>query len=462
MACKRHRTRLGWSVLGLVMVMMVLAAPVTGCATVRYALTSRSQVRSLLQLGRIEGRIDSAPADGPLVVVLTRPVETESRSGLDVDTFVRRGPGRFAFAVTPGRYNLSAYEDRNKSGLIDPGEPTWPERGAPPLDVGPAQAKRQDIVLDSHATARRGELPVDVSRLVAESPREEVAFSPWARSAQGTVCPDLDEERFGHEAAVRGLWRPMDFLHEGLAGVYFLEPYDPARVPVLFVHGFGGSPRDFSSLARSLDAERFQPWFYFYPSGAPLDGVSAHLARLLAELEVTHGFEELAIVAHSMGGLVARGAILAQSMEGDPVRLFITLATPWGGVMRARPLPIPLLPPLEDVAPSSDFLRRLFHSDDGRARHLPDEVSFHLLMGFRMKLLATFANDGSVSVASQARLEAQNEAVSVRAFDVGHDVILTSPDAIGRVNELLAERFRQQGVNRAQLDTQRSERRVRD
>ena len=80
MSCKRHGTRLGWSARGLVVVMMVLAAPVTGCATLRYALTSRGQVRSLLQLGRIEGRIDSAaPADGPLVVVLTRPVETESR-----------------------------------------------------------------------------------------------------------------------------------------------------------------------------------------------------------------------------------------------------------------------------------------------------------------------------------------------------------------------------------------------
>ena len=62
-----------------------------------------------------------------------------------------------------------------------------------------------------------------------------------------------------------------------------------------------------------------------------------------------------------------------------------------------------------------------------------------------MKGLATSANDGSVSVASQARLEAQEQGVSVRALDVGHEDILTSPDAIGRMNELLAERFRQQG-----------------
>jgi len=242
MSGRRHGTRSGWSALVLVGMMMVLAAPVTGCATLRYALTFPGHALSLLELARIEGRIDTAaPADGPLVVLLTRPLETEGRPSVGVDTFVRSGPGHFAFAVTPGRYNLSAYEDRNQNGRIDPGEPTWPKRGVAPLEVGPAQAKSQDIVLDSHATARRGELSLRVSHRVAQAPRRQaVAFSPWAGSPRGTICPDLGDERFGHENAVRGLWRPMDFLREGLAGVYLLARYDSARVPVLFVHGIAG------------------------------------------------------------------------------------------------------------------------------------------------------------------------------------------------------------------------------
>ena len=69
-----------------------------------------------------------------------------------------------------------------------------------------------------------------------------------------------------------------------------------------------------------------------------------------------------------------------------------------------------------------------------------------------MKALATIANDGNVSVASQARLEAQSQAVSVRALDVDHQDILTSPDTIERVNELLAERFRQGSASRASYD----------
>jgi pimeloyl-ACP methyl ester carboxylesterase len=442
MSYNRHNTGLGSSARSLAAVMLVLAAPATGCTTLRYALTSGGQVQRLLQLGRIEGRIDTeAPIEGPLVVVLARPGETESQSL--VDTFVRPGPGRFTFAVTPGRYDLAAYEDRNESGRVDPGEPMWPNRGALPLEVGPGQVTRQHIVLDLHATARRGVAPIDGSGGVVRAPRGQPSFSPWAGSAQGVVCPDLRDARYGHEAAVRGIWHPMDFLSEGLAGVYFLAPYDPARVPVLFVHGIGGSPQQFLPLARSLDPERFQAWFYFYPSGYSLDGISDHLASVLARLEVTYGFEELAIVAHSMGGLVSRGAILkhAHPME-DRIRLFITLATPWGGGAAPREAAFStMLPPsFEDMSPSSDYLRRLFYADDGRARALPDETSFHLLIGFRMKVLATFANDGRVSVSSQARLEAQEQAASVRALDVSHTDILTSPDAIARVNELLEER----------------------
>lgn len=37
----------------------------------------------------------------------------------------------------------------------------------------------------------------------------------------------------------------------------------------------------------------------------------------------------------------------------------------------------------------------------------------------------------------------------MRALDVGHTDVLRSPDAIGRVNELLEERFREQGAQRA-------------
>ena len=320
-------------------VLVVLAALPTGCVTLRDALGFEKQATSARQLARIEGRIDTAaPAEGPLVVVLARPGEAERDPLVGVDTFVRSGPGSFAFAVTPGRYHLGAYEDRNQSGRLDPGERTRWNRDAPLLEVGPGQVAREDLLLARDATTPpEVTQPIDVFGLVTRTPREQLGFSLWAWSAQGEICPDLSDARFGSQSGRRGLWQVMDFLNEGLAGVYFLAPYDPGRVPVLFVHGIGGSPQEFLPLIAALDPERFQPWFYFYPSGFALGRIAEHLATLLARLEVAHGFEELAIVAYSMGGLVSRGAILrySEQMGRDDVRLFITLATPW--VARSAP-----------------------------------------------------------------------------------------------------------------------------
>jgi pimeloyl-ACP methyl ester carboxylesterase len=437
-----HTRNAGW-------LLVALAALATGCATLRDALRFEEQARSARQLGRIEGRIDTeVPAEGPLVVVLARPGEPEGDPLVGVDTFVRHDAGSFAFAVTPGRYALGAYEDRNQSGRLDPGERMQWTRGARWLEVGAGQVVEQDLRLAHDATTPPEVTePIDVFGLVARTPGDQLDFSLWAWSAQGEVCSDLRDARFGGRSGRRGLWQMMDFLNEGLAGIYFLAPYHPDRVPVLFVHGIGGSPQDFLPLVEALDSERFQPWFYFYPSGFALDRIANHLATLLARLELAHGFEALAIVAHSMGGLVSRGAILAyaEEMGRDDVRLFVTLATPWGGSVsaeKAADARIALPPSFRDMNPTSAYLRSLFHDHEGRTRGLPDEVAFHIVLGFRMKSRSKTANDGSVSVASQARLEAQEQAASVRAFDAGHVEILSSPDVIARVNRLLDERFR--------------------
>lgn len=427
--------------------LLLLAVVLSSCTTIRRALDFGKQLESVRKLGRIEGRIDTeAPEEGPLVVVLAKPGETESDPFVGVDTFVRSGPGTFSFAVTPGRYSLGAYEDRNQNRYLDPGERTLMNYDTPPIEVAPGGVTRRDLLLTRDATTPPSITePVDVFGLVARTPREQLGFSLWAWSAQGTICEDLRDARFGREAGARGLWQVMDFLNEGSTGIHFLAPYDPDRIPVLFVHGIGGFPQEFLPLIESLDPERFQAWFYFYPSGYSLKGIAEHLATLLARLEVEHGFHRLAIVAHSMGGLVSRGAILryAEETGRDDVRLFISLATPWGGAPQAEkaanaPIVLPLS--FQDMSTDSDYLRWLFHDGD-RVRALPDRVAFHMMIGFRMKASSSTANDGTVSVASEARLEAQEQAASVRAFDVSHVEILSNPEVVGRVNRLLSERF---------------------
>ena len=57
----------------------------------------------------------------------------------------------------------------------------------------------------------------------------------------------------GYENARRGLWQPVEFVRQVGAGVYFLEPYDPDKIPVLFVHGALGHPGDWDAIVAALD-----------------------------------------------------------------------------------------------------------------------------------------------------------------------------------------------------------------
>jgi pimeloyl-ACP methyl ester carboxylesterase len=71
---------------------------------------------------------------------------------------------------------------------------------------------------------------------------------------------------------------------------------------------------------------------------------------------VRHRFDELAFVAHSMGGLVSRGAILKYSEETqrDDVRLFVSISVPWGGDKRgvtAQAAPIEVPESFKDLNP---------------------------------------------------------------------------------------------------------------
>ena len=149
---------------------------------------------------------------------------------------------------------------------------------------------------------------------------------------------DLADPRFGAESGRLGYFDPVAFSWRIGPGIYFLEEYDPDKIPVLFVHGALSHPSEFERLVRGLDRTRYQPWVFFYPSGGRLGAAAEFLSQLVTRLRLRLGFGRLAVVAHSMGGLVARSFILRYhaAAREDPVELFVALSTPWGGVESAR------------------------------------------------------------------------------------------------------------------------------
>jgi pimeloyl-ACP methyl ester carboxylesterase len=233
-----------------------------------------------------------------------------------------------------------------------------------------------------------------------------------------------------------GYFDPFGFMWKTGPGIYFLEPYDPDRIPILFVHGAMGYPQEFKELIESLDRERYQPWFAFYPSGASLRGVSSFLTQLVMRLRLQHGFETLVVVAHSMGGLVSRSFILEhhERVRRDTVRVFVSISTPWGGIASAEKgvqrSPI-VVPSWRDVASNSEFIREIFFLDPESMttrRHLPEQVSFHLLFG---------VEDRTIAARSASRWEALRDAEERWPLAYDHKAILSSPEAATLLGEIL-------------------------
>ena len=247
----------------------------------------------------------------------------------------------------------------------------------------------------------------------------------------------LDNPWFSEARARAGLWEPYAFMAEGGTGIHFVEPYDPKRTPVLFVHGINGSPRNFSALIDSLDTDTYQAWVYSYPSGLPLDWLARGMAKFLEILQAKYTFDRLHIVAHSMGGLVSRGGInLCLEFDAcEYLRNYVTISTPWNGVESAQsgvkwaPTVVPVW---RDLEPASQYVTTLFN------RPLPDPVRHYLLFGFRQdSIFESGSSDGVIKLSSQLRHEAQVQAVLVRGYDEDHVSILSNPQVIKFVHGIL-------------------------
>lgn len=109
-----------------------------------------------------------------------------------------------------------------------------------------------------------------------------------------------------------------DFAKE-YQGIYMLEPYDPEKIPVVMIHGLWSSPVTWLQMFNDLRADpeihqHYQFWFCLYPSGQPFwesaRQIREDLAEVHAELSQESGSSEclndMVLVGHSMGGLIAR------------------------------------------------------------------------------------------------------------------------------------------------------------
>jgi pimeloyl-ACP methyl ester carboxylesterase len=358
---------------------------------------------------------------------------------------VLQRPGRWFVDLLPGCYGVGAWEDVNKDYKYNDEPAAAAVADADRLFELTAGERREGIEIVIPPEGRLGSGEVDpvaeqVRDLTARPHAEQLLVSLDQVAVDGAIA-DLGDPRFGSENGKLGYFDVFTFLWDVGPGIYFLEPYDPKKIPVLFVHGALGYPQSFEAIVESLDRTRFQPWFFYYPSGADLGGISDFLSQRVLRQQLRHGFEELVVVAHSMGGLVSRSFILEHHEQAreDPVRLFVSISTPWGGVASAakgvEQSPI-VVRSWRDVAPNSEFLRTLFFEDpeaQTTRRPLPDQVNYQLVFG---------VEDQTISLASAVRREALRDAEDRWPLAYDHTKILQSPELLTLLREILARETR--------------------
>ncbi len=154
--------------------------------------------------------------------------------------------------------------------------------------------------------------PLNVSEINVSGrrvPLESDLTTPLAYSLNQKELQELDSSTIG-------LLNPAKTAK--LQGLYMLEPYQPGKIPVLMVHGLWSSPITWMEMFNDLRGspairDRYQFWFYLYPTGQPFWLSAAQLRRDLSEARQVidprnrqPALTQMVLVGHSMGGLLSR------------------------------------------------------------------------------------------------------------------------------------------------------------
>src|SRR5207302_7250441 len=107
-----------------------------------------------------------------------------------------------------------------------------------------------------------------------------------------------------------GVMNPQKYAEA--ARLLQLQPFDPARTPVIFVHGLQETPVSWVPMVDSLRDDpwirkHYQFWVYGYPSGYPYPYSSMLFRRDLDGIKRAFpNHKRVVLIGHSMGGMICR------------------------------------------------------------------------------------------------------------------------------------------------------------
>lgn len=215
------------------------------------------------------------------------------------------------------------------------------------------------------------------------------------------------------------LLRPSRY--DNTAHLNFTQPFDPKRIPVLFVHGLDSTPATFAPMYFHLleDPEirrRFQFWVFSYPSGYPYHYSAALLRREMDAVKREFpGHKKMIIVGHSMGGIISR---LMLTDAGD--RLWVEAFGKSPAETRASGLSRNLLEEILIFNDRSEIDRAVFFS----APHRGSDLAVNPIGSLFARLVRM---PGTLA-------DVRNVALSLATADQAGLIIQAAPNSIGTLS----------------------------
>lgn len=210
----------------------------------------------------------------------------------------------------------------------------------------------QDRDIVSHSALKRG---------FSATGRGLVAGGSWlgARISQAlkTIDPDVHRHILQLPLLANSLFAKQDVE---------IKPGEPdGWPPLVFVHGLAGNPGNFLAMSCLFWlGGRKRSYRVNFSSDAGIAQLSQQLVDFVSEVcEVNHE-PKVDLVAHSMGGVVARLALQELGLS-EKVKNFVCLGVPHGGTYPAR---YGNTKTVRDLRPGSELIRRINSS------HVPDTV----------------------------------------------------------------------------------------
>ena len=112
------------------------------------------------------------------------------------------------------------------------------------------------------------------------------------------------------------------FEQDRKSGIFLAQPYQPGKIPVVFIHGTASSPARWAEMLNGLRADpfirkRFQLWAFIYSTGNPI-AYSASLlrdsikrvVRVLDPNGKDPALSQMVLIGHSQGGLLAKMMVI--------------------------------------------------------------------------------------------------------------------------------------------------------